>query len=150
VRTRFLLVAWAALAAACYSTPQPNCAFRCGGTSEDCPSGYMCNPSDNICHLVVGDTLAECEVVVTPDAETAIDGRPLPDAVQVHQFDAPSTGGEPDAPIVVGEPDAPIGEPDAPPSVPDAASHPDAPSAPDAAAPAIDARPAVDANVSDA
>jgi hypothetical protein len=97
VRHRFSLLAWvatAALAAACYSTPQPNCAFRCG-VNDECPSGYACDPIDEICHLLVGDTLAECDVAVTPDAETAIDGRSAPDAFEVPPFeiDAPIAGG---------------------------------------------------------
>jgi hypothetical protein len=143
VRLAALVPLWA-LWAGCYSTPQPNCAFRCGVDSA-CPSGYACDPADEICHLVVGDTLAECETVVTPDAGTTPDGRPTPDARVPNQFDASPGSGEPDAPA--SEPDAPISEPDAAPSEPDAQpSVPDArPTVPDAA-PTIDAGEAIDAS----
>jgi len=116
--------------AACYSTPTPNCAFRCG-PSGDCPSGYICVPDDGICHLIVGGAAADCPATT-----------PMPDA-PLAMPDAPPE--VPDAPIVM--PDSPPAIPDAKPPMPDAPPPPpiDAPPPPpiDAPPPPIDAPPPV-------
>jgi hypothetical protein len=132
--------ALAALTVGCYATPKPNCAFRCGADG-DCPADYACNPNDNVCHLIVGSTLAECEAVAAPDSPISADAPISPDARPTSTADAPPTSTTPDAPPV-SEPDAPpVSEPDAP-IVPDAPPPPpDAPPPPPDAAPDVDAAP---------
>jgi hypothetical protein len=114
-----------AVLSACYTTPKPNCAFRCGPGGE-CPAEYVCVPGDGICHLVVAGATAECP------AGPAVDAPPeVPDAAVV----------TPDAPV----PDAPVVVPDATPAMPDAPPpKPDAPTPkPDAPPPPVDAPPPI-------
>jgi hypothetical protein len=58
------------VAAACFSKPQPNCAFLCG-TSGECPVDYMCVTADNRCHLIVSGTPAMCDDTLPADAAVA-------------------------------------------------------------------------------
>lgn len=47
--------------AGCYQTPRPACAFACARDGS-CPTGYACDPQDQICHLQLpGDGLEACE-----------------------------------------------------------------------------------------
>jgi hypothetical protein len=59
------------LAAGCYETPRPECAFHCG-PEGDCPEGYGCQ-SDGWCKRVDVPDDFECAPPV-PDAA------PIPDA----------------------------------------------------------------------
>jgi hypothetical protein len=77
VRWAVVLLALVSLAS-CYETPRPSCAFRCGPMSQ-CPTDYVCNPSDSICHLVDNEAEATCPPETTPDARE-IDVPPPPDA----------------------------------------------------------------------
>jgi hypothetical protein len=119
----WIAAALLALAAGCYETPRPVCAFRCG-PAEACPEGYRCG-GDGQCHLEVNGNLAACDPLPTPDAPMSV-----PDAPE-ETPDAPDQ--TPDAPDQT--PDAPDQTPDAAEETPDAADDtPDAPDeAPDAA-----------------
>ncbi len=115
MRRSLASAALALLVAACYETPKPNCAFRCGSAGE-CPSGYVCSPADDMCHLPQGDTLLECQQGTTPDGSGTVDAPvETPDAPVPKPDAAPGT---PDAPVA--QPDAPVETPDAPPPRPDA------------------------------
>lgn len=133
---RFLVALLVLSSVACYKTPKPDCAFRCGANDE-CPDGYLCG-NDDQCHLFLASgQLAECNPLPVPAADAAV----VADAV-VMLPDAPEA--EIDAPAEV--PDAAEMMPDAPISMPDAPRAPDAP-VPDARLP--DA-PVPDAKVFDA
>ncbi len=130
--------AFVALATACYSTPQPNCSFKCGATME-CPDNYVCSTTDNICHLVSNGQVLACETA---------DGPSIPDSPVTITPDSPIST-TPDSPVITPDappvvtPDSPIEVPDSPPPPPDSPlPMPDAPT-PDAAQP-LDA-PAPDA-----
>jgi hypothetical protein len=130
--------AWIALAAACYSTPQPNCTFKCG-PNADCPANYACD-TDGVCHLISGNTLLACnlpDAASTPDSPVSTPDSPIstPDS-PVSTPDSPTE--TPDSPVET--PDSPPPPPDSPLPMPDSPT-PDAPK-PDAAvldAPAPDA-----------
>jgi hypothetical protein len=69
--------------AGCYQTPQPACAFACARDGS-CPSGYACDPQDQICHReLAGGALEACEETfrdaASPDAR--LDASPLDAAV---------------------------------------------------------------------
>lgn len=76
----------ALLAAGCYETPKPKCAFLCSASTA-CPPGYACG-GDGRCHLLVDGVPAVCEDALPNDAGT---------------FDAPV-----DAPVE--EPDAEVAD----------------------------------------
>jgi hypothetical protein len=63
----------ALLAAACYDTPRPECAFQCG-PDADCPDGYACRP-DNWCKRADVPDDFQCAPPV-PDAATIPDAGP--------------------------------------------------------------------------
>jgi hypothetical protein len=107
--------------AACYETPQPACAFACGGDG-DCPGGYSCRadswckrsdlPDDTVCTPPqAGGTESDASPGGSPDASEGVD--------------AAADGGAADAALSDAAPA------DAPPSdaAPDAAPPPDAPTA---------------------
>lgn len=82
---RGLLLALVVLcAAACFDTPRPECAFKCG-PDADCPDGYACQ-TDGWCK----------RADVAPDFECA---PPVPDAAPI-----PDAG--PDAAVPDAGPDA--------------------------------------------
>lgn len=85
---RFLFLSIAALIAACYQTPQPECAFACDSDGL-CPDGYSCR-ADSLCRRTdVPDDFA-CPNVSQLDADT-----PVPDSA------------DPDGPIdAMEDPDA--------------------------------------------
>jgi hypothetical protein len=146
-----------ALLVACYKTPRPACAFRCGPAGE-CPEGYLCG-DDSQCHLRTGNQLAQCEPLPNPAdaAVTADSGGAIVDA-PLSTPDAPADGPITMPDSMVTTPDSMVTTPDAMELPPDAPSPPDAPPpdsppSPDAATPDAsppDAPPAADARLPDA
>jgi len=55
------------LASGCYETPLPDCSFQCGASGE-CPTGYSCSASDNICKRSDLPASTICEGIVIADA----------------------------------------------------------------------------------
>ena len=56
-----VLVVGLAPGAGCYETPKPACAFACARDGS-CPTGYACDPQDQICHRELpGGGLEACD-----------------------------------------------------------------------------------------
>ena len=65
------------LLAACYETPKPPCMFLCGEGGA-CPSGYVCDTTDNRCHRDDEGGPAACPDDLPQDDDAAVsDGAPI-------------------------------------------------------------------------
>jgi hypothetical protein len=67
------LLGTAAIIAACYDLPEPDCGFRCGPDRE-CPDNYTCSADDDRCHLQGSDPGLVCGTIDAAPLDAPVDG----------------------------------------------------------------------------